>query len=207
MRQDGMRLLITAALVQALTVLAAAGAVASHYDSLYPTDNSDWLCSDGSVGDVNFCLSDNSTLTNCKESSLTTSDKNAINSTINGSYDNTDLSVSHHASCTYSGGSETDIVYQKGSGVPSGNVVWTWCNDAVSFRTCDQHYVRYIPSFSVNRALACHETGHSIGLTHGQGASPRVANDSESLECMKRPTPSADYFLGTHNINQINLYY
>lgn len=100
----------------------------------------------------------------------------------------------------YEGGAETDIIYQQGS-VPSGFDGITWCNDAVSTLNCDQHYVRFRAD-SFGRALVCHESGHAVGLTHGDDASPPIPNDDPSLACMK--TVAVEDILGTHNVRQID---
>jgi hypothetical protein len=56
------------------------------------------------------------------------------------------------------------------------------------------------PSFR----LACPESGHAVGLTHGEDASPAVSNTADSLHCMRRPDAEADRWLGQHNADQIN---
>jgi hypothetical protein len=56
-------------------------------------------------------------------------------------------------------------------------------------------------------ALACHETGHTTGLTHGFDAYPQVPNDHYELRCLRDPVPTLDPYVGAHNVQQINLAY
>lgn len=56
-------------------------------------------------------------------------------------------------------------------------------------------------------AIACHETGHTVGLLHGDNAIPTVPNQTGSLMCMKKTVSSADYPLGSHNAAQIDTVY
>lgn len=159
------------------------------------------------IGDL-FCQTDNTTLAVWVGSTtLSDADENAIRATLDQSYTTTDLNVQYHSSPVTTGTAETDIMYGKGSGVPSGNIGWTWCDDSVSSTTCDQHYVRWTTATAVNQPTACHETGHSVGLTHGANASPAISNTSASLNCMQRPSSGGGSFLGSHNAAQINATY
>lgn len=179
-----------------------------HFDNMFKTGNANADCFDGGStfrsGDF-FCQTDNATLTYWLNiSDLTASERNAINATLFGSFDTTDLDVDAHGTPVYSGGGETDIIYENGSDVPTGSDGVTWCDDAVSTVECDQHYIHYRPAFAVSVELACHETGHAIGLTHGQDAAPRVRNDNADLGCMRDPTFGGQRWLGVHNESQIN---
>lgn len=100
------------------------------------------------------------------------------------------------------GSAETDIVYQIGATVPSGFDGWAWCDDAVSTTRCDQHYVR-LRANSVTNGLICHETGHAVGLTHGNHAAPNVGQTDARLGCMKTPV-TANEALGSMNKANIN---
>jgi hypothetical protein len=177
---------------------------AGHYDNIYPTENYQQLCTDGEPGD-GFCLTDNRSLVVNLRDNLSATGKGNIRETLNGSYDNTVLNVGYTNDPVYAGDNETDIVYiHKPDAVPAGKVGRAWCNDAVTIRLCDQAYAAF--EFDTpDRALACHETGHDVGLTHGAQAAPTVPNGSSSLHCMK--DPDRDTYLGTHNVNQIDAVY
>ena len=83
---------------------------------------------------------------------------------------------------------------------------FTWCDDAVSARRCDQHYVRF--RFDrINAELACHETGHAVGLTHGHEAAPRESQTAAELGCMETPNSGRRPHLGGHNKAEINATY
>lgn len=109
--------------------------------------------------------------------------------------DTTALNVSFKSTCVTSGSAETDIVYQRGAHEPSRVLGRTVCNDAVSSTRCDQHDVRFDTGAPSGRNLACHETGHAVGLTHGQEADPAQANGANSLGRMQTPL-TGDRFIG-----------
>lgn len=171
---------------------------------MYPTGAYDVACHDSAVSEGFFCQTDNSTLTVFRESSLNTYGKASIAATLNGSYAGTDLTVSFSSSAVTSGSAETDIIYQGNKPVPSGNIGMTWCNDAVSARRCDQHYARWSTA-GPTQSTACHETGHAVGLTHGNRASPALSNGDDRLRCMTRPSEFST--LGPTNVGNINATY
>ena len=98
-----------------------------------------------------------------------------------------DLSVIRHKSPVYSGGSETDIIFEYRTDMPDPYLGFAWCDDAVNSTKCDQHYVAF-DAATPPSSTACHEAGHAIGLTHGSEASPSQNLTSSSLGCMKTPT-------------------
>lgn len=190
-----------------LGATAVVAAIISGVDSMYPTTNTSWSCTSSTAPGNYFCQTDNSSLTFGSESSLTGAQKTFVANVVFAQYDPTDLNASEHTSIVYSGGSETDIVYQTGS-LPAGYAGVAWCDDSSpGGKKCDQHYVRMLSSVisatNINSGVTCHETGHAVGLTHGDNASPTVAITDNNLECMKS-MPGTTGTLGAHNINQIN---
>jgi hypothetical protein len=123
---------------------------------------------------------------------------------LNNSYATTDLSIAYPGSPVYSGPSETDIIYQATGSLPFGLNGVTWCEDAQSISKCDQAYVRFLPD-TPSQGLACHETGHAVGLTHGRAASPRLDNDNPALGCLTDPV--ADIRLLDNNVDNIDATY
>ncbi len=83
-------------------------------------------------------------------------------------YDPTDLTAIQESTPSYTGGSETDVIFQYGY-LPPEAAGMAWCDDAISSSVRDQHYAKFNTS-SPSYALACHETGHTVGLTHGADA-------------------------------------
>lgn len=67
--------------------------------------------------------------------------------------------------------------------------------------------MRFKSGYTVNRALACHETGHAVGLTHGNLASPITSNTNSDLGCMVTPLNTSLPNLGTSNVANINATY
>ncbi|MEU5874034.1 hypothetical protein AB0A73_21065 [Glycomyces sp. NPDC047369] len=194
------------------TVAVTAGvAWAAFTDNMYPTPYANLACQDESGPDGNVsCLTDNSSLTYYMDSAgtneLETEDRNVVISVMNSVYGPTDLSVSLDTSPTFSGSAETDIVYEEsGIGVPSGSDGVTFCNDAVdgSGLRCDQQYIRILGGGNYVKGLTCHETGHAVGLLHGDQASPLTSRTNEALGCMETPT-SSEEGLQDNNIDNIN---
>jgi hypothetical protein len=191
----------TAAVAAGVTVVQAAVT-----DNMYPTQNYSPTCADGSMGDT-FCQTDNKTLTIYREGSLTAAEKNTISRAVKDYYGPTDLAVSIQSHGVTEGGAETDIIY-KSKTLSRGKIGITWCDDAVSTRKCDQHYIVFNKNHadigSVNKSDVCHETGHAVGLTHGPDASPRLGLYDDRLGCMSY---NDVYRIGASNKENINATY
>lgn len=149
----------------------------------------------------------------------------ATTQALNDSYDATDLDVTYLAQPNYTGSSQTDIVYRYDNSISLNSAGVTWCNTKLSGLNCDQFYVNYstqltswlfyINSWTWFRQLACHETGHAVGLTHGvdsdwvdpgEHANEPIFNDNGLLECMKTPADGT-YVLGDENVYWIDAVY
>jgi len=200
-RMRALRLLV------ALVALATLGAGCHTFDSMFKTANNNSDCQD--VGSslppagLDYCQTDNSTLTYFTESSVTSTGNLRIGSRMSTQYDPTDLTVTEESSGDYSGGSETDIIFQQNSGLPSGVAGRAWCDDAVSSTRCDQHYVAYASSTPPSSTI-CYEIGHTIGLTHGASADPVQANDSAAFGCMQTPSSGGGSALTAEMTHQID---
>ncbi len=200
-----------ALLVAALALFAAS----CEYENMYPFDGPFGLpvsCYDGDSYDGHYCRTDNDYFTVfLGHTTLSSADRHNISLSLDNSFDNTTLEVHYHTTGVFSGGSETDLIYrQVGTGVSPDSYGITFCDDAVSSTKCDQHYINFSDTLvtTVNRALACHETGHAVGLTHGAEADPPVSNTEPTLECMSGGTPwTISNVLGTQNFNMINSTY
>jgi hypothetical protein len=53
-------------------------------------------------------------------------------------------------------------------------------------------------------ALACHESGHTVGLLHGRDSRPHIPDDAEILRCMRDPLVETDTGVGAHNAGHLN---
>lgn len=200
--------------VIALLLFAPTAAHASHFDNMFDSANFQGgypLCLKQSL-----CRTDNATLTVFQQSTVNAAMRQGVVNTLNRSYATTDLTIVYHtySNVSYEGGAETDIIYQGWSTLGPGRDGATWCDDDVDgTKRCDQHYVAFdngttsAYGSSAARALACHETGHGVGLLHGQNAEPTKANTAASLYCLKTPVTGADRYLGDHNVKQINRTY
>lgn len=199
MRSQARRLLVLV-LVGACSLVASAvpGAWAHHFDSMFPTLNASWNCTDGG----SFCQTDNSDFTAFRESSLSATGQSTISSVLSSEFAPTDLTVTIQSSGVYSGGSETDVILQYVTTLPPNAAGVAWCDDAVSSNQCDQHYAAFNTA-SPAYALVCHEIGHTVGLTHGPQAYPWQWDSTADLGCMG----TASGTLGSHNANQINATY
>ncbi|MEU6783037.1 hypothetical protein ABZ912_27900 [Nonomuraea angiospora] len=197
------------ALVPLMVAVGVAWAAAT--DNMFPTGQTTMSCVTGLGGNYP-CQTDNRDVTFYMDSNgeyeLEQVDKNTVNSVIDSEYRPTDLAFHYDSSPVFSGGAETDIIYQEGSnGVPSSADGVTWCNasggDVVD---CDQQYIRIRGNGHYTDTLTCHETGHAVGLQHGDNASPRLSKTDSRLGCLQTPVP-AGATLGANNRENINATY
>ncbi len=194
---------LAVAFAAATVMLAPTVAQAQSIDNMYPTGNYYPSCYDGSLSQGHFCQTDNADLSVYLQGTLSAGAKSTIKSSLSSYYSPTDLAVSVKSSGVYSGSSETDIIYQSGT-LSDSYIGMTWCDDAVTGTKCDQHYIRFNKNFGINKSDACHETGHAVGLTHGNNASPRVSPNNTIVGCM---TEIDTYYLGANNRAEINATY
>jgi len=195
------------------TVVVTAGvAWAAYTDNMYPTQYLTVGCfSVSGPSQTGFCRTDNSALTYYMDSSgsnaLEAADRAVVNDVMSHQYNPTDLSVTYDSTPVFSGSAETDVVYEEsGVGLPASLDGYTFCNNAANSIQCDQQYIRIRGGGHYEKGLVCHETGHAVGLTHGNVASPQKRNDDNRLGCMQTPT-DADEVLGANNIENINATY
>lgn len=199
------RSLIGAGFLTAVLLIAAVAMVpaarAHHTDNMFKTANFQIDCSPET-----YCRSDNSALSFFREPLLSPTAKQLIWSTLYEKYGYpTDLTLTHESPPVYQGGAETDLVYRLWNIYPSG--AKTTCDDPIDSIRCDQFYVSFGNDYwSHQPRVVCHETGHGLGFTHGQYASPSKANGDNSLECMSSAS-NAPYVVGPHMLPQINTTY
>jgi hypothetical protein len=179
------------------------------YDNMYKTVNASADCYSGNSYDRISCQTDNADFTVWIHSpTLSQADKDNIIAFLDLSLTTTNINVQYHANPVTSGAAETDLIYRQiSTGIPSGSLGVTFCDDAISNTKCDQHYINFTEDITtVPRSLACHESGHAVGLLHGFNAEPQVPNDDPTLGCMGSGMPigSLSQYLGTQNINMIN---
>lgn len=195
---------VLTSVVGTMLVGVVATSYAHHIDSMRKTQNYNVDCVDSVANPSTaiFCRTDNSSLTVYRESSIQTLGKQRIGSVLDLQFRPTDLSVTFTAP-VYTGGSETDIIYRHRN--LGGNLAgFAWCNDAVTSDLCDQHYVEF-NSANPTKRVACHESGHAVGLVHGVDSYPAIANGHNSLGCLQAPVPLSNTGqLGTHNTVEIN---
>ncbi|MCU1453478.1 MAG: hypothetical protein JWN46_1624 [Acidimicrobiales bacterium] len=203
---------LAAALLAVLIPVAPAARVAATrprptprggYSNMYPTANARWRCHDPSAGALVFCRADHAALSVGFDRSIGGRDAVTIVRAL-GQMRGTRLTV-HGERPVMSGPNRTDIVYQAGRLLPVQVLGMTWCARARSPRRCDQHIVRF-QAGAITTAVACHETGHAVGLTHGHEAAPRISSSDPRLGCMRTPD-SGDSLLRTHNVDEINRTY
>lgn len=131
---------------------------------------------------------------------------------MSGSYNGTDLNTHYDSTPAFSGSSETDIIYRSNVGdFGSTNFIgYSWCDNYTAstgnIYDCDQQYVN-LKYTSSTRSLACHETGHGVGLLHGTGAYPNKDDLDAVLGCMRSPNYTANQYLGRNQVDNINPLY
>jgi hypothetical protein len=186
-------------------LLLPSAAAASSFDNMYPTGHTPWTCPQTKSNGL-FCQTDNATLTVYRQTSLEADDRAEIETVLHDQYSPTTLAVHIETSGVYTGNSETDIIYQHSNKMPSTLAGMTWCDDAVTQTKCDQQYVRF-SNDGLDKEVICHETGHAVGLTHGQDAYPYVKNNDSALGCMETTDTLKHWKLGSHNVDEINATY
>ncbi len=141
------------------------------------------------------------------EFELESEDRSVVTNMLSSRYEPTDLNVSYDSSPVFSGSGETDVIYQEGI-VQSGFDGVAWCDDSspAPVYDCDQQYVRIRGNGVYNTGLACHETGHAVGLVHGANSNPTTSQTDADLGCMRTPVPSGSA-LGANQVNRINQMY
>lgn len=213
-RPSGIKRPVVLALI--FSAVSVVPATADHGpDSLFPSPNiygGDADCKEGRV-----CQADSRTHT-VYAVALGPKMQAATVFTLDLSYHTTDLNIIYHndSNVKYSGSWETDVIYQNQNSLPAN--VWgrARCDDDVDGSECDQFYVSYhadkidaeIPNNTdLQRAIACHETGHTVGLLHGNNADPVQDSTAVEFRCMRtKPVPAVPS-MGPHNIQQVNAHY
>ncbi|MFI6575030.1 hypothetical protein ACIBFB_04460 [Nocardiopsis sp. NPDC050513] len=203
-------------LTVAVSLGTASVAAALVTDNMFPTANTANDCYDQDPEDFGnaACRTDNANTYYYMDSAgayeLESPDRNAVYQAMGYDYAPTDLYIVYDDTPTFSGTGETDIIYQEGrvDTMPPNVLGVTWCNDAAGpiSDECDQQYVRIRGNGTYDRGLACHETGHAVGLQHGYLSSPRLSNSDSRLGCLVTE-PSDGAPLGSHNRDMINATY
>lgn len=122
----------------------------------------------------------------------------------------TDATIGYSSTCTYSGSTETDVVWLDAD-LPGTLRGQAPCEDYDVSNHCDQYYVTLDPAeinVGSNDELdttktTCHELGHTVGLTHGSGG-----GDGTTDDCMmsgERPSTALQYErYSSHHRGHIN---
>ncbi|MEU8145836.1 hypothetical protein [Nonomuraea sp. NPDC048901] len=180
-------------------------------DNMFPTESTGSSCV-VSTGSHPPCQTDNREVYFYMDSSgeykLESEDRSTVNAAIDGEYRPTDLAFHYDSSPVFEGSAETDIIYQEGStGLPDSAAGRTWCNGVSSTHyKCDQQYIRIRGNGRYTYARVCHETGHAVGLQHGDYSTPMLRKTDSRLGCLV--TPSTDHNdLGSNNRENINATY
>jgi hypothetical protein len=206
------RTIVLSAVAFTVVAVTAGAAWAAITDNMYPTQYANLGCYSEGGPDGNIsCQTDNAQLTYYMDSAgtneLEAEDRRVVIDVMSDIYAPTDFTVTLDTSPEFSGSAETDIVYEEsGIGVPSGSDGVTFCNNAASDMRCDQQYIRILGGGNYVQGLTCHETGHAVGLVHGNQASPQLSNRDERLGCMETPV-STDEVLQDNNVDNINATY
>ena len=206
------RVVAVVALVVAPVLVVAGVAWAATTDNMFPTSHTGGTCWSG-MGNGYPCQTDNKDvyfyMDSGGEYELEAIDKQTVNSAIDGEYRPTDLAFHYDSTPVFEGSGETDIIYQEGStGLPDSAAGMTWCNGVGSHtKDCDQQYIRIRGNGYYTYARVCHETGHAVGLQHGDNADPELDKHNDTrLGCMLTPSDGHPD-LGANNRANINATY
>ena len=169
--------------------------------------NGDLVCTAGPTANTP-CMTD--TLELSWNSNLGPRYSTAVLDSLYNSYDTTDLTVSPYGVHDNS----VDVFYATAD-LPGDAVGRYQCVYPVPNNTyrCNHGHVTFDGAMGETlsdyqlKSVACHETGHSVGLTHGQDAYPVMANSNDVLACLQTPLAQVVPTLGTHNTQHINANY
>lgn len=200
-----------AGIVVALLCLASQAQTAqatNDPDNIVPTDRYNVGCYAATQAiPKNVCQTDNASVSVWYQQSLTTQARSKVNDTLGNDFQTTDLNISYPSSAVYTGSGETDIIYQQGALINDDLAGITWCDDDTNgeIYKCDQQVVRFAEGTLVLKT-ACHESGHAVGLTHGENADPETVEYATNLGCMGN-TGGSLKTLGTNVRGNINSVY
>lgn len=137
----------------------------------------------------------------------------AVVDTLYGSWDTTDLEITLNSDCGNGSHNTYVDVYYYHLNVPNGDYALTDCKDTVAGQPtkCDHWHVTFDPdelvlhSAAFLKSVACHETGHTVGLWHQPytGGSGMVDSD---WQCM-RSDLNFPTNVGAHNVGHVNWWY
>ncbi|MEV0345093.1 hypothetical protein AB0H88_04970 [Nonomuraea sp. NPDC050680] len=198
--------MVAMALVPLMVAVGVAWAAVT--DNMFPTESTGSSCVIG-FGSHPPCQTDNREVYFYMDSSgeykLESEDRSTVNDAIDGEYRPTDLAFHYDSSPVFEGSAETDIIYQEGStGLPDSVAGRTWCNARGGERyNCDQQYIRIRGNGGYIYARVCHETGHAVGLQHGDYAIPWLNKTDSRLGCMVTPSAGHNH-LGDNNRENID---
>ena len=215
--RKSVRVALAAVVVLTLVAVQAPAQATHEVDSMVPNSRYDPICLGGDMS-VNAmgCQTDNADVWWYADSNdpgeLETNDQDSVRAMLAAQYSPTDLAIHYDSSPVFSGTAQTDVVYQEQEAampLPAGLRGIAWCNDDVPTQRskCDQTYIR-IQSPDGYRifggGLACHETGHAVGLLHGNNAAPAIEPDDARLGCMQNEVATLPAGLGSDQVHQIN---
>lgn len=182
---------------------------AQTWDVLYPTSNATWTCTgvaQHGAGSA-FCKQDSVVVSVFIErggpGELTEDGSSIIWGQLLSQFDPTDLIIVWDSTPNYTGSLRTDIIYRRDTNLPTGVDGAAWCVSERDTVDCDQH-VAVFRDETPSWAIACHESGHAMGLTHGTETSPSASNTDIDLQCMMTPNLGTFWQISQFQIDAIN---
>ena len=176
-----------------MVAVTAGVAWAAYTDNMYPTQNLTVGCfSISGPSGPGFCQTDNRDLTYYMDSGgsnkLEADDRADVNNVMNNVYEpDRPLGLLRLDPLVLRKRGDRHRLRGELGGMSASADGNTFCNSAATMLKCDQQYIRIRGGGHYTQGLVCHETGHAVGLTHGDDASPRKSKTDEKLGCMETP--------------------
>ena len=210
------------ALALLFTVAAVVG-LTGCFDNMFPTANFENGRS-SCYSPVSMCMTDNASVAFWVDPIMPAYIRTGTRAAMTDLGGSTDLTAVEQADriLDAENNAETDLLYYVDNYLPDFRVAESYFEDSdfPASGRCDQavvrfHHDRILQLFPWEQAthpdtyqsIACHESGHMVGLVHGRESDPIQDDSNPVLGCMRDGVSDPMTTLGSHNVTSINSAY